>query len=79
MNRTVAVEALEEKGRNLVRTHFKPVLKAVLVGIAGGAPTSTAQNLVDLLLALVMRCPDECKKWVPEILFAVRDLFPLLS
>ena len=71
INRTVSVEALEDQGRALVRSQFRPVLRAVLCGIAGGSPTSTAQNLVDLLLALITRCPNEARAWVPEILFSV--------
>ncbi|KAI5120002.1 hypothetical protein M0805_008463 [Coniferiporia weirii] len=70
MNRTVGVEALAEQGRALVQTHGRAILRAVLCGIAGGAPTSTAQNLVDLLVALVTRCLDECRAWVPQILFS---------
>ncbi|EJD04736.1 ARM repeat-containing protein [Fomitiporia mediterranea MF3/22] len=76
IQRTVSVESLEEQGRALVRTHFRPVVRAVLCGIGGSSPTSTAQNLVDLLLALVTRCPNECKAWVPEILFSDEEFIP---
>ena len=70
LNRTIVVEDPDEHIRTLIKTHFRPVLRAVLRGIAGGAPTSTAQNLVDLLLALVSRDLEDCKVWVPEILFS---------
>lgn len=70
------IEDPEEHIRSFIRTHFRPVIRAVLCGIAGGAPTSTAQNLVDLLLALVSRDLDDCRVWVPEILYSVRIVLP---
>lgn len=70
VSKTIPVENLEEQGRALIRAHGRPVLRAVLIGIAGGAP-STAMNLVDLLLALVTRCLDECKVWIPQIMHSV--------
>lgn len=68
------MEDPEEHIRNLIKTHFRPVVRAVLCGIAGGAPTSTAQNLVDLLLALVSRDMEDCRSWVPGILLSVSHL-----
>ncbi|KAH8115086.1 ARM repeat-containing protein [Phellopilus nigrolimitatus] len=76
INRTVPVETLEERGRQLAHVHGRSVLRAVLCGIAGGAPTSTAQNLVDLLMAMVTRCLEECRLWVPQILFSETEFIP---
>ncbi|OCB89261.1 ARM repeat-containing protein [Sanghuangporus baumii] len=75
INRSLSSAELEEKARTLVQTRFQPVVKSVLCGIAGASPTSTTQNLVDLLLALVSRCPNEMRVWVPEILFS-EDFIP---
>ncbi|THH07205.1 hypothetical protein EW145_g3549 [Phellinidium pouzarii] len=70
INRTVAVESLAEQGRALMYTHGLAIMRAVLCGIAGVAPTSTAQNLVDLLVVMVTRCLDESKVWIPQVLFS---------
>ncbi|KAL5498163.1 hypothetical protein ACEPAH_2293 [Sanghuangporus vaninii] len=75
INRSLSSAELEEKARTLVQTRFRPVVKSILCGIAGASPTSTTQNLVDLLLALVSRCPNEMRVWVPEILFS-EDFIP---
>ena len=77
LNRTIVIEDPEEHVRGLIRAHFRPVVRAVLVGIAGNAPTSTAQNLVDLLMALVSRSLEECRVWIPGILFSVRKHFEI--
>ena len=70
ISKTIPIEGLEEQGRALIRAHGRPILQAVLIGIAAGAP-STAMNLVDLLVQLVTRCFDECKVWIPQILYSV--------
>lgn len=47
-------------------------MHAILSGIAGVAPSSTTQNLVELLSVMNSRLSDECKAWIPEVLFSVR-------
>jgi len=75
INRTITVETLSEQGKAVIRAHGRSILHAILCGIAGASPSSTSQNLVDLLVVLVQRCTEECRVWVPEVLFAV-DFFP---
>ena len=71
INRTIPVETLAEQSKAVLRVHGRAILHAILCGIAGASPNSTSQNLVDLMVVIVQRCLDECKVWVPEILFAV--------
>lgn len=71
INKTVPTEPLAPLGRALMERHGKFVIRAVLSGVAGVAPTSTTQNLVELLTTMNSRVFEGCKMWIPEVIFAV--------
>jgi len=66
--RTMGSDDLAAGQALLINGHGRGVMHAVLAGFAGVAPRSSMQNLIELLSTLVMKCPGECKNWIPEIL-----------
>ncbi|KAJ7600482.1 armadillo-type protein [Mycena floridula] len=54
----------------LLEPHGRPILTAVLSGIAGAVPRSVMPNLCELFGILLKRWVDQCKVWVREILFS---------
>ena len=67
-------DKLEPLARPLLQRHGRNILHVLLRGLAGLAPSSTVQNLIELLATMNSRLADECRAWIPEVLFAVRIL-----
>jgi hypothetical protein len=69
--------ALAEQKETLARAYGWLVVNGLLAALAGSAPRSATQNLVELLSAFSLRYPAETRVWVSEVLFAVRLLSEL--
>jgi len=44
-------------------------MQVILSGLAGQAPRSVTQNLIEMLSTLLTRCMEESKVWLREVLF----------
>jgi hypothetical protein len=73
INRTCIKGELAKAKEMLVQTHGRPILRAVLHGIAGVAPRSAVPNLIDVLSTMLTRFLQECRVWIPEVLVDVGD------
>lgn len=58
----------------MISVHGRSMMRAVLVGIAGAVPRSVVPNLVEMLSTLLVRCAEESKVYLREILFDVGHL-----
>ncbi|KAJ6620534.1 armadillo-type protein [Mycena sp. CBHHK59/15] len=70
IHRTSLYDELAAQRQHLVQLHGRAIMRAVLCGFAGVAPRTTGPNLIELLSALLTRFPNECRVWIPEILYA---------
>jgi len=68
--RSVLLDELAEDRKRLLQTHGRSIMRAVLRGIAGVAPRSVCPNLIEILSTLLTRCSEDCRVWIPEILYA---------
>ena len=80
INRIYQNEEFSDAGRAFIVTHGLQLIRAVLCGFVGSAPASTTQNLIELLSLMVTKFSNECKQWMPEVLFSVceNNFFSLL-
>lgn len=72
MSYTVKNSSLVSQKDTLAQNYGKVIVRGALTALAGSAPRSATQNIVDLLSALSMRFPAETRSWVSEVLFDVR-------
>lgn len=71
INRTSSKVELAEAKEALIQSHGRTILRAVLNGFAGIAPRSAMPNLIELLSSMISNCLQQCRVWIPEILFDV--------
>ncbi|KAF7327466.1 hypothetical protein MKEN_00325000 [Mycena kentingensis (nom. inval.)] len=88
---SISPEILKQLQAHMIRVHGRSIMRAVLAGLAGAAPRSSAANLLELLSALVTRWDEQAvgeafggegqkiqggaRAWAAEILFA-DDFYP---
>ncbi|EIN05146.1 ARM repeat-containing protein [Punctularia strigosozonata HHB-11173 SS5] len=70
VNRTSSSDEVTEMKDTLALTYGYAILRAILSGFAGLAPRSCTPNLIELLSTLLSRWPEQCRTWIPQILFA---------
>ncbi|KLO16646.1 ARM repeat-containing protein [Schizopora paradoxa] len=73
--KTMSNDSLAPLARPLLQRHGRNILHALLCGLAGLSPASTVQNLIELLATMNSRLAEECKVWIPEVLYAL-DFVP---
>ncbi|KAF8523853.1 ARM repeat-containing protein [Gautieria morchelliformis] len=61
---------LTEEANTLMSLHGKPIVHALLSGVAGVAPRSALPNLIDLLAMISLKRPEECRLWMRETLLS---------
>jgi hypothetical protein len=61
----------------LAQSYGRLMINGVLAALAGSAPRSATQNIVELLSVFSLRYPAETRIWVSEILSAVRCVIVL--
>ncbi|KZV82789.1 ARM repeat-containing protein [Exidia glandulosa HHB12029] len=66
----LAADTLTEQTNNFIQTYGKPMVSALLFGIAGVAPRSVIPNLAELLSKLISSKSELCRLWMTEILFS---------
>jgi hypothetical protein len=71
LQRALSADTLTEQTDLLIRTYGRPLVSALLFGIAGAAPRSSAPNLADLLAKLISARSELCRMWMTEVLFSV--------
>ncbi len=72
IHRSCVYPALEAQRTQLISGHGRDIMRAVLFGLAGVSPRSATPNLVEMLSTLLVRCIEESRAWLKEILFDVR-------
>ena len=76
MRQTFTKSELAEGKTFLIQSHGKAILRAVLHGFAGVVPRSVMPNMIEVLSTMISHCLQECRIWIPEILYAVSDSGP---
>lgn len=71
IHRSYVHAALEPYRGQFVATYGRLIMQAILSGLAGQAPRSVTQNLIEMLSTLLTRCMEESKVWLREVLFDV--------
>ncbi|KAK0477030.1 armadillo-type protein [Armillaria novae-zelandiae] len=69
IHRSCVYPALEAQRTQLISGHGRDIMRAVLFGLAGVSPRSATPNLVEMLSTLLVRCVEESRAWLKEILF----------
>ncbi|KAK0494340.1 armadillo-type protein [Armillaria luteobubalina] len=69
IHRSCVYPALEAQRTQLISGHGRDIMRAVLFGLAGVSPRSATPNLVEMLSTLLVRCVEESRVWLKEILF----------
>ncbi|KAK0237224.1 armadillo-type protein [Armillaria nabsnona] len=69
IHRSCVYPALEAQRTQLISGHGRDIMRAVLFGLAGVSPRSATPNLVEMLSTLLVRCIEESRAWLKEILF----------
>ncbi|KAK0200747.1 armadillo-type protein [Desarmillaria ectypa] len=69
IHRSCVYPALEAQRTQLISGHGRDIMRAVLFGLAGVSPRSATPNLVEMLSTLLVRCIEESRVWLKEILF----------
>ncbi|KAJ3868242.1 armadillo-type protein [Lentinula novae-zelandiae] len=52
-----------------IATYGRAIMQATLSGLAGQAPRSVTQNLIEMLSTMLTRCLEESQVWLKEVLF----------
>ncbi|KAJ4473110.1 armadillo-type protein [Lentinula aciculospora] len=69
IHRSYVHAALASYREQFIASYGRAILQAILSGLAGQAPRSVTQNLIEILSTMMTRCLEESKVWLKEILF----------
>ncbi|KAJ3980905.1 armadillo-type protein [Lentinula detonsa] len=69
VNRT-DIDTLEIYREQFIAIYGRSIMQAILNGLAGQAPRSVTQNLIELLSGMLTRFVEESTVWLKEVLFA---------
>uniref|UniRef100_A0A0W0G8H2 Uncharacterized protein n=1 Tax=Moniliophthora roreri TaxID=221103 RepID=A0A0W0G8H2_MONRR len=70
IHRSYVHQSLEAYRVQLINSHGRSITQTVLSGLAGQAPRSATTNLIEMLSTLLIRCTEEMKVWLREVLFS---------
>ncbi|KAF5368680.1 hypothetical protein D9757_010224 [Collybiopsis confluens] len=69
INRSYTQPDLTPYREQFIATYGRSIMRAVLSGLAGQAPRTVGQNLIEMLSTMLSRCLEESKVWLREVLF----------
>ena len=79
IHRSYVHAALAPYREQFVATYGRSIMQVILSGLAGQAPRSVTQNLIEMLSTLLTRCMEESKVWLREVLFDVCSSYYILE
>ncbi|KIK52851.1 hypothetical protein GYMLUDRAFT_179628 [Collybiopsis luxurians FD-317 M1] len=69
INRSYTQADLAPYREQFIATYGRSIMQAILSGLAGQAPRTVGQNLIEMLSTMLTRCVAESKIWLREVLF----------
>lgn len=71
IHRSYVHATLASYREQFIATYGRAIMQAILSGLAGQAPRSVTQNLIEMLSTMLTRCLQESQVWLKEVLFDV--------
>ncbi|KAF8830638.1 hypothetical protein HHX47_DHR2001074 [Lentinula edodes] len=71
IHRSYVHATLASYREEFIATYGRAIMQAILSGLAGQAPRSVTQNLIEMLSTMLTRCLEESQVWLKEVLFDV--------
>ncbi|KAF9073098.1 ARM repeat-containing protein [Rhodocollybia butyracea] len=69
IHRSYVHASLTPYRERFIATYGGSIMRAILSGLAGQAPRSVTQNLIEMLSTMLTRCLEESRVWLKEVLF----------